>query len=151
MACRTYKSSIPYTVRYTILYMNFGERLKVKRKAANLTQEQLGKMVGLKKATISSLELGSSKKPSAENLLPLAKALNVDPNWLITGKGGIHPQALIREPSVAYHVPWPAKLEQVNMALVADIADKIVAATGADADVVQKEIAAAILGHYKGK
>jgi len=71
--------------------MSFGDRLRARRISVNLTQEKLGKIVGLKKATISSLELGASKKPSAENLLPLAKALNVDPHWLITGKGDIEP------------------------------------------------------------
>ena len=54
---------------------------------AQLTQSQLADMVGMTKASISGLELGTSKKPSADNLLPLARALGVNPEWLISGKG----------------------------------------------------------------
>jgi len=136
--------------------MSFGERLRARRRSVNLTQEKLGKMVGLKKATISSLELGTSKKPSAENLLPLANALKVNPNWLITGKGEMErvDDVGVREPSQAYKAkptPWPAHPEQINMALVADIVNRVVKATGADPELLQKEVAAEILEHYQKK
>ncbi len=57
------------------------------RKESGLTQQQLANAAGVTKATISSLELGTSKNPAATNLLPLARALHVDPEWLISGKG----------------------------------------------------------------
>jgi len=67
--------------------MILGERLRLARKEAGLTQQQLADKVGMKKASISGLELGTSKKPSADNILPLAKFLGVTPEWLVSGKG----------------------------------------------------------------
>jgi len=62
------------------------------RKRAGLSQAQLGAAIGVSKNAISQMELGSSKNPSAENLLPLAEALGVDPKWLISGKGPMYPK-----------------------------------------------------------
>jgi len=71
--------------------MVFGERLRMARRKAGLTQKQLGDAVGMTKGSISGLENGSSKNPSAGNLLPIAKALGVNPEWLLTGKGNMRP------------------------------------------------------------
>ncbi len=56
-----------------------------------MTQQQLADIVGIKKASISGLELGASKNPSALNLLPIARTLGVSPEWLVTGKGSMMP------------------------------------------------------------
>ncbi|MDX8402516.1 MAG: helix-turn-helix transcriptional regulator, partial [Mariprofundaceae bacterium] len=67
--------------------MTFGERLKKERNERGLTQSALAKKAGVTKATISALELGYSKQASAEVLLKLSRALGVNPEWLVTGKG----------------------------------------------------------------
>jgi len=54
---------------------------------AGKTQQALADEVGMTKASISGLELGTSKKPAADNLLPIAKAVHATPEWLLTGRG----------------------------------------------------------------
>lgn len=50
-----------------------------------MTQEQLAKAADVAQTTIGNIEAGLRKQP--RNLLAIAKALNVNPEWLQTGKG----------------------------------------------------------------
>lgn len=62
----------------------FGKRLRAAREHAGLTQEQLAAMVQMSQSTLASAEArgaGSRKSPQ------LARACNVDANWLATGDG----------------------------------------------------------------
>lgn len=54
------------------------------REASHLTQEQLGKKVGVTRQTISAWERGDST-PTVAQLLALAKALGVEPDLLLGG------------------------------------------------------------------
>jgi SOS-response transcriptional repressor LexA len=76
--------------------MKLGERIKAARKEAKLTQAALAKAAGLNQATISQLE--SDVMSSSTALPAIAKALNVNSYWLLTGLGdkqGIEPQVVI--------------------------------------------------------
>ena len=57
----------------------FGERLKEARKAAGLTQEQLGEKIGVTGVTIMRYEKGE-RRPSYEQVKKMGEALGV--NWL---------------------------------------------------------------------
>ena len=61
--------------------MTTGERLAVARKAAGLTQSQLGDRAGTSKQAISHLERGQDKA-SLDLLYKLAVALGCDPSSL---------------------------------------------------------------------
>lgn len=61
------------------------ERIKERRKANRLTQPELGKMIGVTKATISLWEAGATS-PKGENLYALAKALNCTSEYLLFGE-----------------------------------------------------------------
>jgi transcriptional regulator with XRE-family HTH domain len=52
-----------------------------------MTQQELAKASGVKQSTISDLETGESKSPVGTNLVALAQSLQVNPDWLATGKG----------------------------------------------------------------
>lgn len=65
-----------------------GMRIKAKRKELGLSQVQLAAMAGIKQSSLSELETGESKMPSAEALMGLSKALNVSKTWILTGKDG---------------------------------------------------------------
>ena len=81
----------------------FADRLKSARKAAGLTQHALAEKVGIRSASIAQMETGLTKFPSSKNLLPLARALDVDPEWLISGKGQPKPPSNeVREPAAEY-------------------------------------------------
>lgn len=67
--------------------MTIGERLKNARLHAGLTQEQLGKAVGIKageRQRVSEWETGA-RTPNRENVERLAHALGVSPGWLAYG------------------------------------------------------------------
>ena len=60
----------------------FGKRLKEIRKKANITQQQLGNMVGVTKVSICCYENGT-RTPTLETLIDLADSLNVHLTYLL--------------------------------------------------------------------
>jgi transcriptional regulator with XRE-family HTH domain len=79
-------------------FETFGERLTWWRKARGYKRQGvLAELIGLKQASLSNLETGDSTLPSAATLLNLAAALNLRPEYLLTGEGpaeGAHFQDL---------------------------------------------------------
>ena len=63
-----------------------GERLKLIRKALGLTQEQLAQRLGVGKTALSMIETGKARL-SSRNRNILVQELNVNPEWIETGKG----------------------------------------------------------------
>lgn len=66
---------------------NAGDRIRRARKAAGLTQEQLAEIVGVSRPTITQWETGSTKTMRFEHIFKAARALQKNPEWLITGQG----------------------------------------------------------------
>ena len=66
--------------------MNVGNRLKKIRKAKGLTQQALGEFINVSKQAVANVESGHSN-PSLEFISKLIENLNINSNWLITGKG----------------------------------------------------------------
>jgi len=62
--------------------MEFKERLRQRRRFLNFTQEYLGSLVGVEKATISGYERGTSR-PDIDMLAKLSKELKVSTDWLL--------------------------------------------------------------------
>ena len=62
------------------------ERIKMIRKALNMTQEQLAQRLGIGKAALSMIETGKTGL-SSRNRNILIQELNVNPEWLESGKG----------------------------------------------------------------
>lgn len=60
------------------------ERIKARRKELKLSQEALGKRVGVTKATVSQWENGITS-PAGENMHKLCKALNASSSFLLYG------------------------------------------------------------------
>ncbi len=65
-----------------------GERVKLIRKTLGLTQEQLAQRLGVGKTALSMIETGKSRL-STRNKNILIQELNVNPDWLDTGRGEI--------------------------------------------------------------
>ena len=59
--------------------MKTGEKIRELRKALGLTQEELGRMVGVQKAAINKYETGVVVNLKRPVMLALAKALHVSP------------------------------------------------------------------------
>lgn len=66
--------------------MGFGERLRERRLKMGLTQEQLGKIIGVSKSVISYYELGE-RAPSPEVLLEFAEFFGISTDQLLGRKG----------------------------------------------------------------
>ena len=66
--------------------MTTESRVKLIRKELKLTQEQLAQRLGIGKAALSMIETGKCGL-SARNQNILVQELNVNPDWLETGKG----------------------------------------------------------------
>ena len=60
----------------------FGERLRSARKSSNLNQEQLGRLCGTTKQSISAWESGY-EMPSVDKLRKLAECLHVSADYLL--------------------------------------------------------------------
>jgi len=68
--------------------MSIGQRIKDFRKSLKLTQKQFAQKVGISSASqICDFEKGL-RYPSSKTIVRIAKALNLDPNWLLTGETG---------------------------------------------------------------
>ena len=65
-----------YELRMDVL----GKLIKTARKERNLTQEQLGKLIGVKKAQISKLE-NSANSATIDTILKVFKALKAEINF----------------------------------------------------------------------
>lgn len=61
------------------------ERLKESRKAAQITQVELAQLAGISQVTIQKIESG--KTQGSKKLTPIALALNINLDWLATGRG----------------------------------------------------------------
>lgn len=69
----------------------FGDRLRKLRLGRKLSQESLAKLIGIKQGSLTQLETGKSKGPSSKTLTKLARIFDIDPEWLMTGKGAQQP------------------------------------------------------------
>ena len=68
--------------------MNLGQRIKTRRQALKLTQQDLAEALGLTPQHISAIEQ-SKRAPSLPSLAKLAEELGVTIDYLITGKEGV--------------------------------------------------------------
>ena len=59
--------------------MKTGEKIRELRKALGLTQEELGRMIGVQKAAINKYETGVVVNLKRPKMIALAKALHVSP------------------------------------------------------------------------
>jgi transcriptional regulator with XRE-family HTH domain len=64
-----------------------GTRIKKLRKKLELSQRQVAERIGLTQEAVSQLERFPDRIPSSDTLSNLAKFFQVDPEWLLTGKG----------------------------------------------------------------
>lgn len=64
-----------------------GKRIEQERKNKGFTLEGLGKYANVSKSTIWQWENDRIRHPIAANLLPIALALGVNPDYLLSGKG----------------------------------------------------------------
>ena len=65
------------------VYIKPGEIMKHRRKELHMSMQELGDAIGVSKSTISRYESGEIEKLPVPYLSPIAKALKVDPLYLL--------------------------------------------------------------------
>ena len=65
--------------------MTLAKRIKAARKSVHITQEELGKRLGVSKAAVSQWE-GAATTPDVHNLLRISEVTHVPIAWLLTGQ-----------------------------------------------------------------
>ena len=63
--------------------MTFGEWIHYRRKAAGLTLEEVGKVVGMGKSSVSKLERGVFYGINISRIRPMCQALNVSESEIL--------------------------------------------------------------------
>ena len=69
--------------------------LKKYRRIAGLTQEQLAEKAGVDASIISRLERGTRRRASYDSIVRLARALNLEPEELVTADVVIPPKPVV--------------------------------------------------------
>jgi transcriptional regulator with XRE-family HTH domain len=104
-----------------------GERLRSAREALGLTQAEVADKAGVRQGTIGNIEADLRQAP--RELLAIAAAVNLSPDYLKTGRGPKHPTQVLRlggngpfaaEPAKPYtneHLPLEQALAVVLEAL----------------------------------
>ncbi|MBN2921802.1 MAG: helix-turn-helix transcriptional regulator [Lactobacillus sp.] len=67
------------------LYFEIGQRLLLRRRELNLTQEKVAESLKMSTAYYGKIERGE-KGPSLEKLLLISQVLEIDLNYLVVGK-----------------------------------------------------------------
>ena len=67
--------------------MSIGERLKKVRKKNGISQDELARSIGVSRGVITNIEYNKIEEPQTIIVDALSKALNVNRQWLLTGKG----------------------------------------------------------------
>jgi transcriptional regulator with XRE-family HTH domain len=65
-----------------------GQRIRQAREARDLSTREAAKLIGIGKSTLSEIENGDSKFPSAEVLFRMADVLGVSARWIVFGEDG---------------------------------------------------------------
>ena len=71
--------------------MTLGERVKKRREALHLSQEQLARQAGIAQGLLSRIERGVTPSPGATVLKGLARALLCSIDWLVDLYDEEHP------------------------------------------------------------
>jgi transcriptional regulator with XRE-family HTH domain len=67
--------------------MPIGERLKKARKKNGISQDELAKTIGVSRGVITNIEYEKIEEPQAIIIDAIAKTLNINKKWLLTGEG----------------------------------------------------------------
>lgn len=77
-----------------------GERIRALRETKGWTQVQLAKRASVAQPSLSQIETGDTRSLRGQTLMGLAKALEVNPHWILTGRDTpVEPQPLTVEES----------------------------------------------------
>lgn len=89
--------------------LTLGERIKLARLKAGVTKSALSKAARVSPSAVTQWENGDTKTLKSASLLAAAKALNVNYDWLATGKGDA-----VSEPPTEHSTLTPEEADLVE-------------------------------------
>ncbi|WP_318826107.1 XRE family transcriptional regulator [Burkholderia thailandensis] len=95
------------------------DRLRAALQEAQMNQSELARRVGVTRGAVSFWLTSATTSLAGENLLKVASALSVSPNWLATGRGRMKP-ATPQEISLQENPEYPA-IRRVKIKISAGI------------------------------
>lgn len=124
MAPTHYRPIAPMTPDETVFFRQLGTRIAERRKAQDLTQAQLGELIGITQQQIASFEIGRRRIP-VSTLPLLAKALGTSIEELIgeparPGKRG-------PAPKLQQQLEQLSRLPKAQQKLVSQVIDSVLA------------------------
>lgn len=123
-----------------------GLRLRHVRELRGFTQVALAKKSGVSQAALSELETGENRSPWGTNLVRIAEALKVSPEWLATGKGQMEGyEAPLPPEAIKVARKW-LKLTPEARGQIDGLLDTLVNTSAADKDAVADERVEAAYG-----
>lgn len=128
MAQTHYLPLTPMTPDETAFFRQLGTRIAERRKAQDLTQAQLGELVGVTQQQIASFEIGRRRIP-VSTLPLLAKALNVSieallaPSTKPAGKRG-------PAPKIQQQLERVSALPKAKQRVIAQVLDSMLGQSG---------------------
>lgn len=109
--------------------MNWHIRLTTARTAKNIRKSALAKMVGVSAPTVTDWENKETGMIKGANLMKVCVALDISPEWLITGEGPMERQDTKPAPTLAeslrLRVETDAELRLLTLYRVGDEADRL--------------------------
>lgn len=97
----------------TLAGMDIGERIRLERRKRKWSQNDLAKAVGVTQGLVSQIENGTND--SSRYLTAIARALDVSPDWLESGKG----DSRRRDSAAPMSLHYPPVIED-TLAVVSD-------------------------------
>lgn len=124
MAPTHYRALAPMTPDETAFFRQLGTRIAERRKAQDLTQAQLGELIGITQQQIASFEIGRRRIP-VSTLPLLAKALGTSIEELIgePAKPGKRGPA----PKLQQQLEQLSRLPKAQQKLVSQVIDSVLA------------------------
>lgn len=102
--------------------MSLGMRIKEARKSKNLSQEELGRMIGAAKSTISSYEIDKAR-PNGKKTALIMDVLNVTANYLFQDEMKNDPDFITLSPSEENLIKKYRKLDEYGKNIIASVLD----------------------------
>lgn len=120
------KSSIVNVLFSKVNQMNMSDRIKSARIASGLSQESLGRQVGVTKGAVSQWESGNTKNLRLDNLFNIENATGFCAKWIAIGEGPERVSSLNKVLSPEEFKQGLDKLSDADLAiLLKSIADRL--------------------------
>lgn len=92
---------------------SLADRIRKARTIRRFSQSKVAVLLGVNRATVAKWEMQRKQLPSSQNLIKLARLLQVSHEWLVAGAGRMEP--VRAAPAAGDYAPSPRTLEEERL------------------------------------